>query len=474
MGQLTRRIIEGLVIATACSGVGVVMSGPTTHASGADPDRCFVKVLEQRYERTPVIDEAEYIRQVTSFDTQHQIEKQVRGNIEHSSTLGVWTSPFDWTDWPNAGPVWDDGRFRGPGGHSGTFTSSHDGHTDTYRATEYRYVETGTTRLVPNGTTTERRWSASAPGDPWTATGASRTVAGTTESSGWVRTPPAGEDWKFVEERTSDGVRTPCDEKPDDGVVERSSDGTCEPGDENVTVEHFRTAYTFVLDEEFRWVKRFGEEQQLDSTTRSLDTAEQRDCQPVRADTIVTADGEFGCDDVTVDQVITTTSYTYDYVGGGWIESSSTVSNAIERPLDDDEMSSCPGPTSSVDPDGTAPDRTGTPTTEADTPTTEPDQPAISPTPTTDPGGDDDGPVPPPAETTVATDPDPEPTTTVATTVPVEARRGTSPPPTTATSILPRTGGSGSSGTLRVAALLLLTGLVVVGIARRRDSSLAG
>lgn len=73
------------------------------------------------------------------------IEKEVKGNIQ-TRDRGDWknTGTFDWIDWPEAGPVNDDGRSRGPGGHSDTFDQTGSGNGSTRKqSTQYRYVVVG-------------------------------------------------------------------------------------------------------------------------------------------------------------------------------------------------------------------------------------------------------------------------------------------------------------------------------------------
>lgn len=63
-------------------------------------------------------------------------------------TEGYWGEYGPWTDWPDAGPVWDDGRDRGPAGHG-----SGDGWERIYRYVVVDTRVTGYTNWVPAGST---------------------------------------------------------------------------------------------------------------------------------------------------------------------------------------------------------------------------------------------------------------------------------------------------------------------------------
>ncbi len=110
-----------------------------------NPRQCFKEefYLEHQYKRietTPAVEEVKVTEyrwpiEIRTEILQAQINKETRTILPVNPT--VWTS---WTDWPAAGPVWDDGRTRGPAAHNSVTPG-----TVGYR--EYRYVETGLTRL---------------------------------------------------------------------------------------------------------------------------------------------------------------------------------------------------------------------------------------------------------------------------------------------------------------------------------------
>ena len=124
--------------------------------------------------------EFKYKRSVEKCDTQKQVNKEVKG-ITQKKVYGQWqtTGAFDWRDWPNAGPVWDDGRAKS-GSHNSTWTEGN----IRYQTTHFRYVETGVTRPTNCKTTTE----------------------GPTD---WRTSPPEGEGWKVVKTRTKPGTGIP-------------------------------------------------------------------------------------------------------------------------------------------------------------------------------------------------------------------------------------------------------------------------
>ncbi|MEP6296700.1 MAG: LPXTG cell wall anchor domain-containing protein [Ilumatobacter sp.] len=429
MKQLKHHVISGLaVVAMLAGGVAFAEAAPASAVENS-PTACYQQVVEQRYTRASTVTESEYSKEVQKFKTIVQIQKQTRTRDDAGA---AWT---EWTDYGAA--IWDDGRSR-----SGSFSPDF----------EYRYIETGVTDQVPDGTTTERKWFASNPGSPWTATGETRSVPGAPENSGWVTSPPAGDGWELVETRVVNAQQLPCDEKPGDGFEERTTDGTCEPGDDTVTVESFRTPYTFVLDDNFRWVKSLGDEVRVGTTTRLLTAAEQIDCEPTKQDEVTTVDGTFECDDTTVVQTVTTTSYTYEYEGGAWVESSTVAETSSIRQLTDEELTDCSQPTATEPQATTTTTPVGDPTTTVPAPTT------------TDPVAGDGGTVPPGPEATTTTDPAP------TTTDPVAGDGGTVPP-RTRTGSLPETGGSGSSGILQLGALLLLSGVAVFVTVRLRTPS---
>lgn len=93
----------------------------------------------------PAVEEVshtEYLwqKQVRVEKLQHEIEKQVKG----TRTKGNQSQAFDYIDYPEAGPVWDDGRDR-TGPHNDIFTVSGQPGWQ-YHSTAYKYVETGNTR----------------------------------------------------------------------------------------------------------------------------------------------------------------------------------------------------------------------------------------------------------------------------------------------------------------------------------------
>lgn len=141
--------------------------------SRTNPGHAETFTTKFKYKKTvPAVDgvkEYEYKKCTDNYVTEYQWEKWVKGTKEKRKH-GHWVSDgtFDYRDYPYAGPVWDDG---GTGTHNSTWTEGN----VRYTSTEYKYVKTGVTREVKDGTQTcETEWALTSPGDGWKATGQER------------------------------------------------------------------------------------------------------------------------------------------------------------------------------------------------------------------------------------------------------------------------------------------------------------
>lgn len=107
----------------------------------------YVEYQFKRTETTPAVEEVSHVEYKWDIETrteikQPQIEKQVKGVIQ-TKDRGDWknTGTFDWIDYPDAGPLYDDARIGTSGPHSSTFNQTGNSNGSTrYVSTTYRYV----------------------------------------------------------------------------------------------------------------------------------------------------------------------------------------------------------------------------------------------------------------------------------------------------------------------------------------------
>lgn len=471
---MKRLAASGMLVAVLGIGAAGAVSTPVSAVDTPDPQSgaCYEQIAQMKYERTVV----EY-GDVIEKETRTKSRKKEWDSNKHRLVWGEWSAYSAWTDWPGAGPVNDDGRARGPlkhGEHKGALLHW-------YR--EYRYVVVG---QYEKGSSLEQSgWVTQPPaGEGWVKVG-DQTVDGNqipcpqpppeTEYGEWTGTPECGDetyeqtrtktttpyvlngfDWVpgtpvvEVENQTVqvDEVEPcPIPEQPDD-KVEYSEwvDGDSECGD--TTVEQTRTKTTT----SYVWV---GPEAQTpgswvldteNSTTetetqiRDLTEDEIEPCPtPEKPDEKVEysewVDGEWECDDTTVEQTRTKTTTAYVLVDGGWVldtENATTETETRIRDLTEDEVEPCP------------------------TPNTEP--PAAP------------QPEPEPAEEPATTEPEPEavmlPTSGEAPT-PDPAPAAPTPDPVTVE--LPQTGSSETTIAL-LALLFTIGGASILTVTRRRGT----
>jgi len=146
--------------------------------TAAATDEVPVQEEGKCYEEYP-----EYLYERPTYTTQDQIEKEVRTRTATSNNYGytwsAWSDWSEWSDWPEAGPVWDDGRDRGPAFHGSGYYDNIGRNREKWER-QYRYVVVDT-RQVETGT----------------------------EQYGWTEEAPPLEGWTLIDERVSER-EVPC------------------------------------------------------------------------------------------------------------------------------------------------------------------------------------------------------------------------------------------------------------------------
>lgn len=143
-----KRILAGGLLAavTLLGGLAFTNGSAAATVDNEQPEVCYEteSFVEYQYRKTvttPAVEEVSHVEYRWDIETRQKtygdvIEKETR--TKTSDNWGItWTDYGPWTDWPDAGPVNDDGRNRGPAEHGKDLS----GREQWYR--QYRYVVVG-------------------------------------------------------------------------------------------------------------------------------------------------------------------------------------------------------------------------------------------------------------------------------------------------------------------------------------------
>lgn len=182
--------------------------------SRENPGQEKVTGTEYKYKRTV---------KTPKYKTIYEWEKWVKGTKEKKGYHGRWIPDgnFDWMDYPDAGPTWDDKN-----GETGPHRASWVVGDVKYTSTEYKYVKTGKTKTEQDGFEYK------------------------TETTDFLREAPEGEGWvqvdsrpytikeyiaPFTEYKTKDGVTK--DQDKADWFTEDSFDGWTQFGEPKLVTD---------------------------------------------------------------------------------------------------------------------------------------------------------------------------------------------------------------------------------------------
>ncbi|MDP4688589.1 MAG: hypothetical protein NWS14_02570, partial [Pontimonas sp.] len=131
--------LAGLAVAFFVLLTGLAFSTGGSAQATVSPEQqeevCYEQVSYQEYQfrktvTTPAVEEVSHVEYKWDIETrteikQPQINKETQTRTATSTnggrTWSEWSSWSAWADWPGAGPVWDDGRARGPAPHGSGF-----------------------------------------------------------------------------------------------------------------------------------------------------------------------------------------------------------------------------------------------------------------------------------------------------------------------------------------------------------------